>query len=85
MKLQKFEFDNKKYKFKNKNIKSEWNFYESTSILVDSVTLAIKDRDIQLLDNIVLYGSKTKNQYGTTVWVQSQEIDTQNLEFNICV
>jgi exodeoxyribonuclease V alpha subunit len=84
-KIQRYEFDNSKLHFIKQKIKSEWDFYRPASCFDDGITLAIKGYNLKLTDKIIVFGSETKNQYGKTIWIQSQEIDVDSKEYNICI
>jgi exodeoxyribonuclease V alpha subunit len=85
-KIKKYEFDNKKYNFikGNKN-NSEWNFYRPSNVFENGITLAFKEYELRLTDRVVVYGTESENNFGKTIWVQSQEVDTSSKEYNICV
>lgn len=84
-KIERYEFDNNKLQFIKQKANSEWNFYRPASCFDSNITLAIKGYELKLTDKIIVFGSETENQYGKTIWIQSQEIDVDSKEYNICV
>jgi exodeoxyribonuclease V alpha subunit len=83
--MKRYEFDNGEYNFQKQKANSEWNFYRPSSCMAENISLAIKGYDLKLTDKIIVHGSETENHYGKTIWIQSQEIDVDSKEYNICV
>lgn len=84
-KINRYEFDNTEYDFVKQKVDSEWSFYRPSSCMSENISLAIKGYELKLTDKIIVYGSETENHYSKTIWVQSQEIDIDSKEYNICV
>lgn len=84
--IQKFEFDQNKYRFYKRNVKSHWNFYDSNN-LTERVTLAIEGYELKLTEKIVVYGTKAKNNYSddTTIFVIRQCVDFESKDYAKCV
>lgn len=83
--MSEFKFDNNIYKFEKVIRNSEWNFYESNHSFTEKITIALKEVELKLIDNIVVVGNKKENSYGTTIWADYQKVDTQSVEYFKCI
>jgi exodeoxyribonuclease V alpha subunit len=73
-------FDNTEHKFYESGTSrnGEFTFYNST---ICNTTLAYRGLKMAIVDNVIVEGNETTNDYGVTIWVDYQDIDVNSIEF----
>jgi exodeoxyribonuclease V alpha subunit len=81
----KYIFKNSEYNFvKRNNYKSDWNFYDSTNLFKERITIASKD-EIRIIEDIIIIGNEKQNHDRKIIFVDTQEINENSLEYQILI
>lgn len=81
MAVTKFTFNNDEMRFFEVRENGQYTFYKDIN---SQLTLATKGFKLCLeFDTLVVHGNETNNEYGKTIWVTYQDINTDSREYHI--